>query len=704
MDKLDLSDNPLLQTAGVPLYARIQPDHIIPAVTELLRHGREVLGQVEALRNPGWDELFAPLEELDRRFEQTWKPIGHLVGVRNSPELREAYQQVLPEVVQFGLELRQSEPIYRELKALRQSAEFASFPPARQRILEQRLLGAELSGIALSDENKSKYNEIVSELSTLANDYSNHVLDATKAYAKIVTDPADTEGWPESLKNLTSQAYNTAKSDTDPESTPSCGPWRVTLEIPIVQPLWQHCRNRDLREQTYRAYISRASSGEFDNTGLCERILELRRQQAELLGYASFAEISLAEKMAESVSAVEQMFETLLAASLAPARRDLEELEQFARSAGETEPLKHWDIAFWAERLREQRYEVTEEVLRQYFQHERVLEGLFNLVQRLFGIEVRPADGQTSVWDASVRYFEVYDRGEPIASFFYDPYSRPANKRGGAWMDVCLDRRVRGTEVQRPVAHLVCNCTPPVGSQPALMTFREVETLFHEFGHGLQHMLTTVTEPDVAGINGVEWDAVELPSQFLENWCYHRPTLLGMTAHVETGAPLPEELFEKIVKARNFRAGSNSLRQLTFGMTDMRLHTGYRPGEGSTIFDVQRDVMRRTSILPMLPEDRMLCSFTHIFAGGYAAGYYSYKWAEVLAADAFAAFEEAGLDQPDALRAVGQQFRETILSQGGSRHPMELFKAFRGREPDPQALLKQTGLLHNNEESAAEPE
>lgn len=699
----DSATNPLLQTTGYPQYDAIRPEHIAPAVEQLLASSRAILKQVEGLQQPNWEELFGPLEKIDRLFEQSWKPIGHLTGVANSPELRDAYQSVLPDVVQFGLEVRQSEAIYREMKSLRESADFDSYSQARKRLLEQRLLGAELSGIALKGEKREQFNAIASELSKLASDFSNHVLDATKEYELIVTDAADAEGWPDSLKNLTSQSYNASKGEDQPESTPAGGPWKITLEVPVVQPFWQHCQNRELREETYRAYISRASSGELDNTPLCERILELRQQQAELLGYENYAAVSLAEKMAENVAAVDEMFETLLKYSRKPAEEDLQELEQLASENDAATPLKHWDIGFWAERLREKRYEVTEETLRQYFQHDRVLNGLFSLIERLFGVTVKPAANMPAVWNKDVQFYEIHDGDKPIAAFFYDPYSRPADKRGGAWMDVCLDRRVADDGVQLPVAHLVCNCTPPVGNKPALMTFREVETLFHEFGHGLQHMLTTVDEPDVAGINGVEWDAVELPSQFMENWCYHKPTLLGMTAHVDTGAPLPDDLFDKLVAARNYRAGSNSLRQLTFGMTDMQLHTDYRPGSGSSVFDVQKSVMDKTAILPMLPEDRFLCSFQHIFAGGYAAGYYSYKWAEVLAADAFSAFEEAGLDNESAIQEVGRRFRETILSQGGSEHPMDLFKEFRGREPDPQALLQQTGLLENDERSSAEP-
>ncbi|MGH7127275.1 MAG: M3 family metallopeptidase, partial [Planctomycetaceae bacterium] len=470
-------------------------------------------------------------------------------------------------------------------------------------------------------------------------------------------------------------------------------------------------------------FVTRASSGEFDNSPLIPRILKLRQEKSRLLGYDNFAAVSLAQKMAPDVAAVEAMFETLRAASWDAAQQDLKDLEELAAQNGgvagseespeqsvqrpdtqtpslvsrlsslDSSPLLHWDIAFWAERLRERRFDYTDEQLRPYFPLENVLEGLFGLCHRLFGVTVRQADGEAPVWHKDVRFFHVLDEHrEHVASFYLDPYSRPENKRGGAWMDDCLTRRRVDGRLTRPVAHLVCNSTPPVGERPSLMTFREVETLFHEFGHGLQHMLTTVDYPEAAGISGVEWDAVELPSQFMENWCYHEPTLLGLTRHYETGEPLPKDLFEKLKASRTFRAGSDMLRQLLFGMTDMALHHGFDPDGPQTPFDVQRRITEKTSLLPMLPEDRMLCGFQHIFAGGYAAGYYSYKWAEVLSADAFAAFEEAGLDDETAVAQTGRRFRDTILSLGGGRHPMEIFKDFRGREPTPDALLQHNGL------------
>ena len=689
----DTTDNPLLQQQGLPQFEQIEPKHIIPAVEQLLETSASMLEELEANVTANWDAIFGPLDEMDRLFEQTWKPIGHLLGVNNSPELREAYETVLPDVVQFGLRIRQSEPINSAVKTLRESEDWDQFSSARQRIIEQKILSAKLAGSSLSGEQKEQFNRNAQDLSQLATIFSNHVLDATKAYSMKVTDIDETEGWPASLKNLTSQSFNATRAEMEPVSTPEKGPWRVTMDVPVIQPFMQHCQNRDMRKQAHSVYISRASIGEFDNSKLCGRILLLRQQQAQLLGYSNYGEMSLAEKMAPNVDAVMEMFDTLLDASVEPAKQDLTDIQQLAEQNGVNEPLEHWDIAFWTERLREQRYEVTDETLRQYFQHEKVLQGLFDLVKRLFGAEVRAADGETALWNEDVRFFHIYDSDKRIASFYYDPYSRPENKRGGAWMDECLNRRTTQSGLQIPVAYLVCNSTPPVGDQPALMTFREVETLFHEFGHGLHHMLSEVDEPDVSGVNGVEWDAVELPSQFMENWCYHKPTLLAMTAHIETGESLPDDLFQKIAAAHNFRAASNTLRQLTFGMTDMILHTEYKPEQEVSVFDVQREVMKKTSVLPMLEEDCMLCAFQHIFAGGYAAGYYSYKWAEVLAADAFAAFEEAGLDDEQTIKQVGQKLRQTFFANGGSKHPMDLFKEFRGREPDPKALLRQSGLL-----------
>ena len=707
------NDNPLLLTEGLPRYDLIRPEHIVPAVRQILSDAERQLTGLETslttIDRPCWDDLFVPLERIDRPFDYAWKPVSHLFGVLNSAELRTAYETVLPEVVRFGLRASQSRPIYEAVKRLKEQCE-STLNSAQQRIVDQRLLSARLSGIKLEGEQLDRFNAIVEELSQLSTEFSNHVLDATKAFELILTQPDEVAGLPPSLLQLAAQSFNQAnakkaddgssditKSETNSQAaTPDAGPWRITLDGPIVTPFLQHCRRRDLRETIYRAFISRAASGQWDNSENISRILKLRREKAELLGFKTFAELSLAEKMAPGVSAVEEMFETLLTASRSPAEKDLGDLAPIAAAGGQMEPLMHWDIGFWAERLREQRYDYTDEQMRPYFPLPKVLDGLFALLQKLFGISIRAADGEASVWHPDVRFFRVFDSDKndaPIAAFYLDPYSRPENKRGGAWMDTCLPRRLVDGRVELPVAHLVCNSTPPIGATPSLMTFREVETLFHEFGHGLQHMLTTVDEADAAGISGVEWDAVELPSQFMENWCYHRPTILKLSGHYQTGEPLPDDLFAKLTAARNFRAASMMLRQLHFGMIDMYLHHHFEPTSNESLFDVQRRIAERTSVLPPLPEDRMLCSFQHIFSGGYAAGYYSYKWAEVLSADAFSAFEEAGLDNESAVSATGRCFRDTVLALGGSQHPMEIFRSFRGRDPDPLSLLKQCGLV-----------
>ena len=552
---------------------------------------------------------------------------------------------------------------------------FETLDPAQQRILDKAILSVELSGIALEGEQRERFNEIAQELSKLATDFSNNVLDATKAFELIVTDPADLEGCPNSLKQLSSQAYNQSKSESDDDSTPDQGPWKITLDIPSYLPFMEHCRNADLREQVYRAFVSRASAGDLDNTPLIAQILKLRQEKAALLGYDSFADLSLATKMAPSVDKIEEMEKQLLAASKSSAEQDLAEISALAQENGHEGDLRHWDVAFWAERLREQKFEYTDDELRPYFPMPRVLNGLYEVIHRLFDVTIKETDEDIPVWNKDVRFYKVFNNaGEQIAGFFLDPYSRPEDKRGGAWMNTCLDRRMSNGYSQLPIAYLVCNGTPPVGDKPSLMTFSEVVTLFHEFGHGLHHMLTTIDFADAAGINGVEWDAVELPSQFMENWCYHRPTLLGMTAHYETGEPLPEDLFEKICKARTYRAGSQMLRQIQFGLVDLELHHRFDPAGDETIFDVEKRISEQTAVMKPLSENRFLCAFSHIFAGGYSAGYYSYKWAEVLSADAFSAFEDVGLNDDDAVMQTGRKFRDEVLAVGGSRDPMVSFQ------------------------------
>ncbi|KJH71506.1 M3 family metallopeptidase [Aliterella atlantica] len=692
-----INKNPLLLGQGLPPFAEIKPEHVVPAMTQLLAEADEEITALEAQVQPTWTGLVEPLDRLGERVTWSWGIVGHLMGVKNSPELREAYESVQPQVVQFFNKLSQSQPIYAAFKALKASQDWDSLDSAQKRIVDAAIKDAELSGIGLEGEKRDRFNAIQLELAEISTKFSNHVLDATKAFSLTLTSKAEIDGLPPSLVSLAAQA---AREAGEENATPENGPWLITLDFPSFGPFMQHSTRSDLREKLYKAFISRASSGELDNNPLIERILQLRQEKAQLLGFASFAELSLARKMAPSVAAVEALLEELRGTSYEAAKKDLADLKAFAASKDpKNSDLKHWDISFWSERQREEKFAFSAEELRPYFPLEQVLESLFGIVNRLFGVTITAADGQAPVWHEDVRYFQVAnEQGEAIAYFYLDPYSRPAEKRGGAWMDDCIGRakitQADGTTtLRKPVAYLVCNQTPPVDGKPSLMTFGEVETLFHEFGHGLQHMLTKVDYADAAGINNVEWDAVELPSQFMENWCYHYPTLMGMAKHYETGEPLPDHYYHKLVAAKNYMSGSAMLRQLHFSQVDIELHHRYQPGNGETANDVRNRIAQTTTVLPPLPEDAFLCAFGHIFAGGYAAGYYSYKWAEVLSADAFAAFEEAGLDSEQAIASTGRRFGDTVLALGGSKHPMEVFKSFRGREPSTVALLKHSGLV-----------
>ena len=690
------TENPLLSSAPLPRFDLITPEHVVPAMQHLLATLDAELQQLESQVQPTWESLVEPIERLSDRLSVVWGIVGHLMGVKNNEALRQAHHTVQPEVVQFSLRFSQSPALYQGLKTLQASSAWQTLDATQQRIVEKLIEDAELSGVGLHGEKRQRFNAVQQELAELSTQFSNHVLDATKAFGLTLTTQQDVAGLPASLLSLAAQAAREAGAS---DATPEHGPWRITLDFPSFAPFLEHSQRRDLRETLYRAFISRASTGPEDNTPLINRILQLRQEQAVLLGYHTYAELSLASKMAPDVTAVERLLEELRQASFAAAAQDLDDLKAFASTQGapEASDLCLWDVAFWAERLREHRYAFNDEELRPYFPLPRVLDGLFALAERLFGVRFVPADGETPVWHPDVRFFRVHDaQGTDIAAFYLDPYSRPAEKRGGAWMDECVGRSrllaVAHQAVRLPVAYLVCNQTPPVDGKPSLMTFQEVKTLFHEFGHGLQHMLTTVNYGLASGIRNVEWDAVELPSQFMENWCYHRDTLLGLSGHVDTGEPLPDDLYEKICAARNYRAGSQMLRQLYFAFLDLALHHNFDPHGRETIFQVQERIAKMTTVLPPLPDDRFLCSFGHIFSGGYAAGYYSYKWAEVLSADAFGAFEEAGLEDVEAVASTGRRYRETILALGGSRHPMEVFHEFRGREPSTAALLRHSGL------------
>jgi oligopeptidase A len=683
-------NNPLLIGQGIPPFTEIKPDHVIPAITQILQELENQLNTLEKNVIPTWEGLVDPLTQIEEKINWSWGIVSHLMGVKNSPELRQAYETIQPEVIKFYNKLSQSKPIYEAFKTLGNSEEFTNLDPAQQRIIESAIRDAQLSGVGLEGEKKERFNQIQLELGELSTKFSNNVLDATKAFKLKLTTKEEVDGLPPSVLSLAAQ---TARAEGIEEATPENGPWIITLDYPSYIPFLKYATNGTLREKLYKAFISRASSGELDNNPLIQQNLKLKKEKAQLLGFNSYAQLSLARKMADSVDTVEKLMNELQKVSYQAAVKELDELKTFAHNPD----LNHWDISFWAEKQREAKFNFNEEELRPYFPLPQVLEGLFNLAYRLFGITITSADGQAPIWHEDVRYFQISDdQGEIIAHFYLDPYSRPSEKRGGAWMSDCIGRAKITLEgkstIRLPIAYLICNQTPPVDGKPSLMNFMEVTTLFHEFGHGLQHLLTKVDYIGASGINNVEWDAVELPSQFMENWCYDRPTLFGMAKHYETGEALPEEYYQKLVDAKNYMSGSAMLRQLHFSLIDLELHHRYDPAGNETPQQVREKIGETTTVMKPLPEDQFLCSFSHIFAGGYAAGYYSYKWAEVLSADAFAAFEEVGLENETAITQTGKRFRDTVLGLGGSVNPLNVFKAFRGREPKTEPLLRHSGL------------
>eukprot|EP01038_Epipyxis_sp_PR26KG_P012317 gene12317-16521_t len=687
--------NPLLNKKSTPLFREISSKDVLPAIENDLNLLKSTIKEFEEdlsqRKNIDYDAVIERLEKIQAPLGYSWGVVGHLMGVKNSDELRKSHDAIQPSVIEVYQKIGQSQPLFNSLTTIKNNANlWNSLDYTQKRIIDSSIRQMESSGVGLVGEKKEKFNKLQLEKAELSTKFSNNVLDSTKQFKLKITDKKQIEGLPDSAKAAAAQK---AVSEGDANATPENGPWVITLDMPSYLPSMQHMKDRSIREKLYRAYVTRASQGDMDNAPIIQRILQIKAETAQMLGYKSFAEKSLSAKMAPSVDAVLELIEMLREKSMPAAIKEIHELKEFARSQGFTDDLSLWDIPFWSERLREKQYEFEEEELRPYFSLPIVLNGLFKLARRLFGVIIEPADGQAQVWSDDVKFFNIKDEktGEYIASFYLDPYSRPAEKRGGAWMDVCLGKSK--VLERKPVAYLICNGSPPVGDKPSLMTFREVETLFHEFGHGLQHMLTKVEHGDAAGINNIEWDAVELPSQFMENWCYDRPTLYEFARHYESNEPLPEELFQKIKAAKNFQAGLQMIRQLFFGAMDMQLHSDkFDPFGNKSPFEIQHELAKIYTVIPPLPEDRFLCSFGHIFAGGYSAGYYSYKWAEVMSADAFGAFEENGLDNEEAVRRTGQLFRETVLAYGGGKHPSEVFREFRGRDPSPEALLRHSGL------------
>ena len=695
----DTQANPLLRDASLlPAFDEITVEHVEPGVLELVREVGGMIDALEASATPNWSGVVEPLEKLQDRLGFGWGLVEHLLSVKNSGELRTAYEKVEPEVVRLSMRLAQSQNIYQCLVALHDRQDEECLDESQKRIVEKLIEEADLAGVGLTGESRQRFNDNKLRFAEASTRFGNQLLDATKAFSLELVHPDEIKGLPPSFLSVAAQSSRDAGHES---ATTDAGPWRVTLDGPSFVGFMKYSARRDLREKLYRASITRASSGNLDNGPLIDTILRLRREEAVLLGRSTFADLSLSQKMAATVDRAESLLEELRSVCYPAAGKDMEELKAFMRQKGATEEsiaIKQWDIPYWSERLREFRFDFSEEEIRVYFPLPRVLNGLFKIAKQLFSINVVEADGEAGVWHKDVRFFRVETQsGEHLASFYMDPYSRPSEKRGGAWMNEVVGRSklflAKDRSQRKPVAYLICNGSVPVDGRPSLMTFREIETLFHEFGHTLQHMLTEVDYGLASGIRNIEWDAVELPSQFMENWCYHRETLIGLSEHVETGEPLPEELFKKILEARAYRAGSSILRQLYFGMLDLELHHRFDLDGSESPFDVQRRVSELTTVLAPIPEDRFLCSFSHIFQGGYAAGYYSYLWAQVLSADAFSAFEEVGVEDLSSVRELGQRFRETILGLGGSIAPLEVFKMFRGREPSTQALLKHSNLV-----------
>ncbi|XP_059429444.1 organellar oligopeptidase A, chloroplastic/mitochondrial-like isoform X1 [Corylus avellana] len=691
--------NPLLEDFVFPPFDVIEPRHVRPAILSLLKKLESDLVELEDTLEPTWPKLVEPLEKITDRLSVVWGIVNHLNAVKDSPELRSAIEEVQLEKVKFQLRLGQSKRIYSAFKAIHDSSNWENLSEARKRIVEAQIRDAVLNGISLEDNKRQRFNEIQQELEKLSQKFEENNLDATKKFEKLITDKKDIEGMPATALAMAAQM---AISKGHEDATAENGPWVITLDGPSYRSVMQHAQNRSLREELYRAYITRASSGDLNNTPIINQILKLRLEMANLLGYNNYAEVSMEKKMATVNKALE-LIEELRSASWNYAIQDMEDIKIFAKGQNEreTDKLDHWDFKFWSERLRESRFHINEEELRPFFSLPKVTDGLFSLAKMLFAIDIDPADGLAPVWNDDVKFYCVKDScGSPMAYFYFDPYSRPSEKRGGAWVSEVVGRSRAlshdGMSPRLPIAHVVCNQTPPLAGKPSLMTFREVETVFHEFGHALQHMLTKQDEGLVSGSKGIEWDAVELPSQFMENWCYQRDTLMSIAKHYETGECLPEEVCSKLLSARTFRAGSELLRQLRFASVDMELHTNYIPGGSETVYDIDQRVGRRTHAIPLLPEDRFLCSLSHIFSDQYAAGYYSYQWAEVLSFDAFSAFEEAGLDNDTVIREKGLKFRDTVLAFGGGKSPLEVFIEFRGREPSPEAMLRYNGLLQSS--------
>ncbi|GIU49586.1 oligopeptidase A [Shewanella sp. KT0246] len=678
-----LLDNPLLEQSELPQFSKIKAEHIQPAVEHAIAQCRSKIDEVLADNSTySWENLIEPLEEVDDQLSKIWSPVSHMNSVTSTDEWREAHDACLPLLSEYGTFVGQHQGLYQAYKSIQESADFEQLSTAQQTLLTQSLRDFELSGIGLDDEQKVRYGEIVKRLSELTSSFSNQLLDATQAWTKLITDESQLNGLPES-------AVAAAKAMAEAKELEG---WLFTLDFPSYLPVMTYSENRELREECYRAFVTRASdqgpnAGEFDNSANMDEILALRHELAQLLGFDSYADKSLATKMANDPSQVLSFLNELALRSKEQGKAELAELKAFAKEHFDVTEMASWDLSFYAEKLQQHKYEVSQELLRPYFPEDKVLSGLFYTVSRLFGLSIEEQQGFDK-WHDDVRFFHIYDAEKAHrGSFYLDLYAR-SGKRGGAWMDDCRGRRVTSSGLQKPVAYLTCNFNGPVDGKPALFTHDEVTTLFHEFGHGIHHMLTQIEVGGVAGINGVPWDAVELPSQFMENWCWQEEALAEISGHFETGEPLPKALLDKMLAAKNFQSGMMMLRQLEFSLFDFRMHHEFDAEKGADIQGILDEVRSQVAVNVPPAFNRFQHGFAHIFAGGYAAGYYSYKWAEVLSADAFSRFEDEGIFNPE----TGKSFLNNILEMGGSEEPMTLFVRFMGREPNTDALLRHSGI------------
>ncbi len=687
--------NPLLNQADLPHFSQINPEHIEPAIDELLANARKVVAEcLDDNTLYTWENLIEPIEAAEDYLSKSWSPVSHLNAVMNNDELRDAYNACLPKLSDYATEMGQNQQLFHAYESIVSCETFTILTKAQQKVVTNALRDFELSGVALPVEQKQRYKEISQQLSSLTSRYEENVLDATNAWTKLITDVNELSGLPETALAQAKQSAQMFHVKPSEESggafhvKPEEDGWLITLQFPSYLAVMTYADNRELRREHYTAFVTRATQNDFDNTEIMEQILALRHEESQLLGFDNYADLSLATKMANSTDEVISFLEDLAQKSLPQACQDLNDLKKFALENYKIENLQAWDVSYLSEKMRQQHYQLSQEEVRSYFPISKVLTGLFAILERLYGLQISEIH-DFDRWHESIQLFEVRDReGQKRGRFYLDLFAR-SKKRGGAWMDDCIGRRRLDCDrIQFPVAYLVCNFTPPTVDTPSLLTHDDVTTLFHEFGHGLHHILTQVDYLGVSGINGVAWDAVELPSQFMENWCWEKDALGLISSHHQTGETLPDALFEKMLAAKNFQAGMVMVRQLEFSLFDFHIHRDFNPQRGGHIYEILTAIREQVSVLPVPDFNRFAHSFSHIFAGGYAAGYYSYKWAEVLSSDAFSLFEEKGIFDAE----TGSAFLTVILEQGGSDDAMELFKKFRGREPSCDALLRHNGI------------